>query len=156
MEITWHAQSCFRFTERNLLTVVTDPYHAQNGDLPKLKADVVTISRDTAGHNNSSGVQNTARGETRVIDGPGEYEMGGVFITGVSMRPDKKKTADVAANSSANPRKCLFKKAMLRRIFMIVLQGKQRPASGRTLAPGTRQLEKERAARRPNSNICFW
>ena len=106
MEITWHAQSCFRFTERNLLTVVTDPYHALNGDLPKLKADVVTISRDTAGHNNSSGVQISARGETRVIDGPGEYEMDGVFITGVSMRPDKKKTADVAANSAAPINKC--------------------------------------------------
>ncbi len=89
-----------------MLTVVTDPYQAQNGDLPKLKADVVTVSRDTAAHNNTSGVLSTARGETRVIDGPGEYEMGGVFITGVAMRPDKKKTAEAAAGNTPPAHKC--------------------------------------------------
>lgn len=95
MEITWHAQSCFRLTERNLLTIVTDPYKPQNGmEMPKLKADVVTVSREAETHNNTGSVSGTARGDTRVVNGPGEYEMGGVFITGVTMRPDKKKSAD--------------------------------------------------------------
>ena len=44
MEITWYGLSCFRLTERNLATVVTDPFDAQVvGYEPlKLKADIIT------------------------------------------------------------------------------------------------------------------
>ncbi len=91
MEITWYGQSCFRMTERATLAVVTDPYSADAGlEPPKLKADVVTISRDHPRHNNINAVIGAQRGDVRKITGPGEYEMGGVFITGVAMRPEKK------------------------------------------------------------------
>jgi L-ascorbate metabolism protein UlaG (beta-lactamase superfamily) len=82
MEIVWHGLSCFRMKERGLATVVTDPYDAALG-LPALKltADVVTISHDAPGHNNFGGV----KGERLRVTGPGEYEVGGVFITGISM-----------------------------------------------------------------------
>ncbi|MCS6846280.1 MAG: MBL fold metallo-hydrolase [Anaerolineae bacterium] len=91
MEITWYGQSCFRMTERATLAVVTDPYSAGAGlEPPKLKADVVTISRDHPRHNNINAVIGAQRGDVRKITGPGEYEMGGVFITGVAMRPEKK------------------------------------------------------------------
>lgn len=91
MEITWYGQSCFRMTERATLAVVTDPYSAGAGlEPPKLKADVVTISRDHPRHNNVNAVIGAQRGDVRKITGPGEYEMGGVFITGVAMRPEKK------------------------------------------------------------------
>ncbi|MFN4294093.1 MAG: MBL fold metallo-hydrolase [Thermoflexales bacterium] len=91
MEITWYGQSCFRMTERATLAVVTDPYSADVGlEPPKLKADVVTISRDHPRHNNVNAVIGAQRGDVRKISGPGEYEMGGVFITGVAMRPEKK------------------------------------------------------------------
>ncbi len=33
MEITWYGLSCFRLTERNLATVVTDPYDSRSGRL---------------------------------------------------------------------------------------------------------------------------
>ncbi len=57
MEITWYGHSCFRITERNMATVVTDPYdHHINGYEPlKLKGDIVTISHDSPSHNISGG-----------------------------------------------------------------------------------------------------
>jgi len=81
MEITWFGHSCFRLTERSLATVVTDPFDSESvGYEPiKLRADIVTISHDSPGHNNAAAV----KGTSHVIDGPGEFEIGGVFITGV-------------------------------------------------------------------------
>ena len=81
MEITWYGHSCFRLTERNLATVVADPFDSKSiGYFPlKLKADIVTISHDAPGHNNTDAV----KGTSHVITGPGEFEIGGVFITGV-------------------------------------------------------------------------
>ena len=81
MEITWYGHSCFRLTERNFATVVTDPYDnkATGYDPLRLKAEIVTVSHDAAGHNFTSAV----KGSTHTIDGPGEFEIGGVFITGV-------------------------------------------------------------------------
>ncbi len=91
MEITWHGLFCVRMTERGTLAVVADPFAIGAGEEPpKLKADVITISRDTPEHNNISAVVGGQRGDVRTVRGPGEYEMGGVFITGVGMRPDKK------------------------------------------------------------------
>lgn len=80
MEITWHGLSCFRLKERNMAAVVTDPYNGDIG-LPslKLRADVVTISHDAPGHNNVSAVSDFEY----ALTGPGEYEIGGVFITGI-------------------------------------------------------------------------
>ena len=81
MEITWYGHSCFRLTERNFVTVVTDPFdHKVVGYDPlKLKAEIVTISHDAPGHNNSDAVKVS----THVLTGPGEFEIGGVFITAV-------------------------------------------------------------------------
>lgn len=80
MEITWYGMSCFRITERKHATIVTDPYSADLGlgEL-KLKADVVTTSHDAPGHNHLAAVS----GMEHVLDGPGEYEIGSVFITGI-------------------------------------------------------------------------
>jgi L-ascorbate metabolism protein UlaG (beta-lactamase superfamily) len=44
-----------------------------------LKSDIVTVSHDAPGHNHTDAV----KGVSHVIDGPGEFEIGGVFITGV-------------------------------------------------------------------------
>ncbi len=92
MEITWYGQGCFRMTERATLAVVTDPFDGSAGmEPPKLKADVVTISNvDDPKANNTNAIIGAQRGDVRKITGPGEYEMGGVFITGVSMKADKK------------------------------------------------------------------
>ncbi len=89
MEITWYGHSCFRLMERGLAAVVTDPYDASAvGFAPlKLRADIVTISHEAAGHNYVEAV----KGVKHVINGPGEYEIGGVFITGLNTNGRKRK-----------------------------------------------------------------
>ncbi len=81
MEITWYGHSCFRLTERGMATVVVDPFDSRTtGYSPlKLKADIVAVSHDAPGHNFVEAV----KGTSHVIKGPGEFEIGGVFITGV-------------------------------------------------------------------------
>ena len=81
MEITWYGHSCFRLTERGMATVVVDPFDSKTtGYSPlKLKADIVAVSHDAPGHNYVEAV----KGTSHVIKGPGEFEIGGVFITGV-------------------------------------------------------------------------
>lgn len=88
MEITWYGLSCFRLTERGMATVVTDPYDAEVvGYTPlKLRSDILTISHDAPGHSYLKGV----KGFSRLITGPGEYEIGGVFITAVQTITKKK------------------------------------------------------------------
>jgi L-ascorbate metabolism protein UlaG (beta-lactamase superfamily) len=87
MEITWYGHSCFRITERSQTTVVCDPYDSQSvGYEPlKIKADIVTVSHESPSHSYLKGV----KGNPYVVNGPGEYEIGGVFITG--LRTDKRK-----------------------------------------------------------------
>ncbi len=88
MEITWYGHSCFRVTERSMPTVVVDPYdHTSVGFKPlKIKGDIVAVSHDAPGHNFVSGV----KGAEWELRGPGEYEIGGVFITAVPMRGENK------------------------------------------------------------------
>jgi L-ascorbate metabolism protein UlaG (beta-lactamase superfamily) len=93
MEIIWYGHSCFRFSERNMATVITDPYdHREAGYEPlKLKADIVTISYNSPGHNFISAV----KGDPHLITGPGEYEIGGVFITGVQTNGQARKSDEL-------------------------------------------------------------
>jgi len=87
MEITWYGHSCFRVTERSLPTIVADPYdHTKVGYKPlKVKGEIVTVSHDAPGHNFVKGV----KGTQWELSGPGEYEIGGIFITGVAIREPK-------------------------------------------------------------------
>ena len=97
MEITWFGHSCFRITERGQAAVVCDPYDSDEvGYQPlKLKADIVTISHENASHSYLKGV----KGEPYVIKGPGEYEVGGVFITGLRTDMRKKRDPNQAVNT---------------------------------------------------------
>ncbi|OGO28823.1 MAG: hypothetical protein A2W33_10190 [Chloroflexi bacterium RBG_16_52_11] len=97
MEIIWYGHSCFRLSERNMASVVTDPYdHRVAGyDALKLKADIVTISHDAPGHNNVSVVKS----KSHVITGPGEFEIGGVFVTGVQTNGHGKRATDEPRNT---------------------------------------------------------
>lgn len=97
MEITWYGHSCFRLTERGMASVVTDPFDsAVIGYEPlKLKADILTISHDSPGHAFVSAV----KGGPHIIDGPGEFEIGGVFITGVQTDTNGKKSVEKPRNT---------------------------------------------------------
>jgi len=97
MEITWHGLSCFRMNERGMASVVTDPFdHKIVGYAPlKLKAEVVAVSHDAPGHNYVSAV----RGKPHLVTGPGEYEIGGVFITGVPTNGQGKRKSEESRNT---------------------------------------------------------
>lgn len=88
MDIVWHGLSCFRLVERGLASIVTDPYGSKSGlrEL-NLRADIITVSHDSPAHNHIKAV----KGSRKIISGPGEYEIGGVFITGLPMRDKKVK-----------------------------------------------------------------
>jgi L-ascorbate metabolism protein UlaG (beta-lactamase superfamily) len=90
LDITWYGHSCFRITERNRVTVVTDPYSEHIGLPPlKIKGDVVTVSHDEPGHNHVQAI----KGDPHVLGGAGEYEIGDVFITGLAMHYIAEETA---------------------------------------------------------------
>jgi L-ascorbate metabolism protein UlaG (beta-lactamase superfamily) len=61
----------------------------------KLKADIVTTSHDAPGHNFASAV----KGRSHVLTGPGEYEIGGVFITGVQTNAAARRASDEPRNT---------------------------------------------------------
>lgn len=81
MEITWYGLSCFRLREGGV-TVICDPYEksAAGLTLPRLKADIVTVSHDRPGHNNAAAIT----GDPKVLSGPGEYEVKNVNVTGLT------------------------------------------------------------------------
>lgn len=81
MEITWYGLSCFRLVERGFATVITDPYDPDvTGNKPlNLSADIVTVSHEAPGHNCVDAI----KGTPHIVRGSGEYEVGGVFITGI-------------------------------------------------------------------------
>jgi L-ascorbate metabolism protein UlaG (beta-lactamase superfamily) len=80
MEIMWYGHCAFRVGERGRYMLM-DPYGPEMGrELSKKAAEVVTISRDDPAHNYSR----LASGRPYVISGPGEYEVAGIFITGIS------------------------------------------------------------------------
>ncbi len=97
MEISWYGHSCFRLTERGMATVVCDPFDSESvGYTPlKLKADIVTCSHDAPGHS----YLNAVKGYSHAITGPGEFEIGSVFITGVQMDGQGKKVAELPRNT---------------------------------------------------------
>ncbi|HTE84019.1 MAG TPA: MBL fold metallo-hydrolase, partial [Dehalococcoidia bacterium] len=96
MEITWLGHSCFRLRSRET-TVVTDPPSAEKGySLPNLTATIVTVSHGHPGHNASA----LCGGSPRVIEGPGEYEVGGVLIAGVRTYHDDKHGQDRGPNTA--------------------------------------------------------
>lgn len=87
MEITWYGLSCFRIREGGVI-VVCDPYDKALGPaLPKLRADIVTISHDRPGHNAADRVT----GEPKVLRSPGEYEIKNIFTTGLATHHRRQK-----------------------------------------------------------------
>ena len=87
MEITWLGHSCFLLRGKEK-TIITDPCHPNLGyRLGEPEADIVTLSHFHPGHSYIEGVAN----EPKQIKSPGEYEIGGTFITGICTFHDDKK-----------------------------------------------------------------
>jgi len=88
MEIKYFGHSCFLLRDKNA-TLLTDPFSPEVGlKLPRIAADIVTITHDHYDHNNTGIVQAKMREEPFIIKGPGEYEVSGVSIFGVATYHD--------------------------------------------------------------------
>jgi L-ascorbate metabolism protein UlaG (beta-lactamase superfamily) len=79
MDITYLGHSCFRIRGSQAI-IITDPFPPTLGyTLGKQTADVVTVSHQNPGHSYIQGVTGA-----HVIKGPGEYEIAGVLVLGIS------------------------------------------------------------------------
>ena len=94
-EIRWLGHNCFRIRAKEA-TVITDPVGKVTGySIPKQSADIVSVSNTHEAHSNL----NAIRPEYQLVDGPGEYEMHGVFITGVRTFQDAENGAQRGFNT---------------------------------------------------------
>lgn len=90
MILTYHGHSSFKIKGKRG-TVVTDPYDDSVGwSLPRLSADIVTVSHKHSDHSASHKITGTARRSNPfIIDTPGEYEVLGISVFGVSTFHDQ-------------------------------------------------------------------
>jgi len=83
MKITWAGQACFQISalngKDNPVNIVIDPFSDIGLKEPRLEADVLLITHEHEDHNNSRAI----KGSPLLINGPGEYEVRGVFIQGI-------------------------------------------------------------------------
>ena len=85
MEITWLAHSCFRLRGAEV-TVLTDPFpDSIGGRLGTIQPTIVTISHQHPNHNRWQGLVD----DFRLIEGPGEYAISGVYIKGIMTPPGR-------------------------------------------------------------------
>jgi L-ascorbate metabolism protein UlaG (beta-lactamase superfamily) len=80
-DVKWLGNTCFRIKSRDA-TVLMDPTSREQGmAMPKQKADIVTLSVDGV-----KGGLTGVEGEYTLIEGPGEYEVQDVFLSGIRTR----------------------------------------------------------------------
>lgn len=80
MEINFLGHSCFRIKGKRAI-ILTDPYPPDLGySLGKPTARIVTVSHPHPSHSYVKGVG----GEPKLVAGPGEYEISGVLILGIT------------------------------------------------------------------------
>lgn len=100
MEIHFLGHACFQIRGKRA-TLITDPYHPSIGlKLPKISADIITVSHEHDDHNYIEAVNGTARRpKPFVIKGPGEYEVADVSIFGISSFHDASKGSKRGKNT---------------------------------------------------------
>lgn len=98
MYISWLGHACFKLQNKigpEGTTLITDPYDNSIGlKLPRIEADIVTISHGHNDHNNKEAV----KGTPFIIDSAGEYEIKGVAIDGVEAFHDNKEGKERGKN----------------------------------------------------------
>lgn len=88
MIINWFGQACFKIQGEKSI-IVTDPFDKSIGlKIPRLSADIVTVSHDHYDHNNIKGVKGIAIPEPFIITESGEYEIKNTFVYGISSYHD--------------------------------------------------------------------
>jgi len=89
MTITYHGHSTFKIKGK-IGTVVTDPYDDYIGmTLPKMSADIITVSHNHKDHNAVKSLVGTSRRNNPfIVTDAGEYEVGGISVFGVQTYHD--------------------------------------------------------------------
>jgi L-ascorbate metabolism protein UlaG (beta-lactamase superfamily) len=90
LDITWFGHAAMRIRARQTY-VIMDPCDKESGfDMGRPTTDVITISNPSPHHSNIKGV----KGDSLVVDGPGEYEIEGVQLIGIAtyLRPPEDET----------------------------------------------------------------
>jgi len=95
MQINYLGHSCFKIKSKDSV-VITDPFDKYVGfSMPKTEANVVTISHDHKDHNCLKNIE----GKPFVIQAPGEYEIAGVSVFGITTFHDKSKGDERGKNT---------------------------------------------------------
>ena len=99
-KIYWAGQSCFQISVSNSrdhsADIVIDPYDEKIGlKLPNLSADILLVTHNHYDHNNIKDV----KGNPFVVQGPGEYEVKGVFVQGIPSFHDDKEGKERGQNT---------------------------------------------------------
>jgi len=95
-EFRWYGHNCFRIRGKDAV-VMTDPVGRSTGyKLEKQTADLVTLSSEQPEHANLAAV----KPDFATIDGPGEYEIHDVFVTGIRTHQDDANGAVRGHNTS--------------------------------------------------------
>lgn len=96
MDIYWYGQACFKLKGKEA-SVIIDPFDPEIGlKLPKdLESDVALITHSHKDHNNAAALT----GDPKVFSGPGEYEVKGIIITGISSFHDESEGSERGLNT---------------------------------------------------------
>ncbi|OGM31189.1 hypothetical protein A2803_01800 [Candidatus Woesebacteria bacterium RIFCSPHIGHO2_01_FULL_44_21] len=96
MDVIFLGHSSFHIKGKDA-SIVTDPFSPETVGIrfPKVSATIVTVSHDHDDHNAASLVEDARK----VIAGPGEYEIDGISILGISSFHDDKKGAERGKNT---------------------------------------------------------
>jgi len=88
LKISWLGHSCFKIEDDSGKVVVTDPFDESVGyPLPRIRADVVTVSHDHHDHNNVKVLE----GNPVVVRGSGKQTAAGIEFEGIATYHDEKK-----------------------------------------------------------------
>lgn len=98
-KITWAGQSCFQISVSNAkdhsANIVIDPFGEIGLKIPSFEADILLVTHNHPDHNNVKAV----KGSPFLIDGPGEYEIRGVFVQGISSFHDNSEGKERGMNT---------------------------------------------------------
>lgn len=98
MDITYLGHASFKLKGKTA-SLVVDPYDSSVGPkFPKIEADIVAVTHQHFDHNSVTSVS----GNPFVISGPGEYEVKGIEVVGVSSFHDNKQGEQRGTNTIYN------------------------------------------------------
>lgn len=90
MDIQYFGYSYFRVKGKDIVWA-SDPFSPSSGrKAPKIASDIITVSHDHQDHNDVAQISEAvSKPQPFIVDGPGEYEISGVSVLGISSFHDR-------------------------------------------------------------------